>query len=118
MMKLWITFRLCKLNYNDQFYLVKHFNQLKLRYVDPCYFLTKGALVSQPTTLVVAKDSNISHNLNLTMFLPMIILAIIWYTPNMIVLYKCTQNWRYLINSLSLVDVLLLIIKILFIYEG
>ena len=35
-------------------------------YTDPCNFLTKRALVSQQSTLVVAKDSNISHYLILS----------------------------------------------------
>ena len=42
-----------------------------------CSFLTKRALVSQPSTNVVAKDPNISHYLNLLIYLPTIILAII-----------------------------------------
>ena len=37
----------------------------------------KRALVSQQNTLVVTKDPNISHYLNLSVYLPMIILAII-----------------------------------------
>ena len=36
---------------------------------------------------------NILHYLNLSMFLRTIILAIIWYTPNMIVPHKWTQIW-------------------------
>ena len=44
-----------------------NFNHLRLKYTDSCNFLTKRMLVSQPSRLVVAKDSsNISHNLNLS----------------------------------------------------
>ena len=46
-------------------------------YIEPCNFLTKRALVSQQSTIVVAKDPDISHYLNLSIYLPMIILAII-----------------------------------------
>ena len=53
------------------------FNLTKLRYIEPCNFLTKRALVSQPSALVVAKDPNISYYLNLSNYLPTIILAII-----------------------------------------
>ena len=52
-------------------------NHLKPRYPEPCNFLTKRAWVSQQCTLVVAKDSNISHYLNSLAYLVMIILAII-----------------------------------------
>ena len=45
--------------------------------MEPCNFLTKRALVSQPSTIVVAKDPNISHYLNLSIYLPTSILAII-----------------------------------------
>ena len=69
-------------------------NHLKLRYTEPCNFLTKRALVNQPSTLVVAKDSSILHYLNLSMYLPTIIIAIIKYTPNMTVPHKWTQIWR------------------------
>ena len=48
-----------------------------VRYTEPCNFLTKRAWVSQQCTLVVAKDSNISHYLNSWAYLVMIILAII-----------------------------------------
>ena len=48
-----------------------------VRYNEPCNFLTKRALVSQQSTLVVAKDPNISHYLNLSVYLQTIILAII-----------------------------------------
>ena len=54
-----------------------NFIHVKLRYNEPCNFLTKRALVSQQSTLVVAKDPNISHHLNLSVYLPTIILAII-----------------------------------------
>ena len=54
-----------------------NFNHVKLRYIEPCNFLTKRALVSQQSTLAVAKDPNIAHYLNLSIYLPTIILAII-----------------------------------------
>ena len=53
-----------------------NFNHVKLRYIEPCNFLTKRALVSQQSTLVVAKDANISHYLNLSIYMPTITLAI------------------------------------------
>ena len=56
---------------------MKNNNHLKPRYIEPCNFLTKRAWVSQQYTLVVAKDSNISHYLNSWAYLVMIILAII-----------------------------------------
>ena len=37
-------------------YLEKNFNYLKLRYTDPCNFLTKHAVLSQPSMLVIAKE--------------------------------------------------------------
>ena len=37
-------------------YLVIDFNHLKLRYIEPCNFLTKRALVNQQSMLVAAKD--------------------------------------------------------------
>ena len=70
------------------------FNHLKLRYTHPRNFLAGHALLSQPSTLVVAKDSNILHYLNLSMFLPKNVLAIVWYTPNMIVPHNWTQIWQ------------------------
>ena len=54
---------------------MKNANHLKLKYIDLCNFITKRALVSQPSTLVVAKD--ISYYLNLSMYFSKIILAII-----------------------------------------
>ena len=54
-----------------------NFNHVKLRYNEPCNFLTKHALVSQQSTLVVAEDPNISNHLNLAVYLPMIIRVII-----------------------------------------
>ena len=80
-------------NINRHLYLEKNFIHLKLRYTNPCNFLTKRALVSQPSTLMVAKDSKISHYLNLSIHLPTIILPIILNTPNMIVPHKWTQIW-------------------------
>ena len=68
----------CKFNYiNNHLWLVKNNNHLKPRYTEPCNFLTKRAWVRQQCTLVVAKDSNISHYLNSWGYLVMIILAII-----------------------------------------
>ena len=46
------------LNYiNKDLHLEKKFYHLKLRYTDPCNFLTKRALMIQRSKLVVAKDS-------------------------------------------------------------
>ena len=53
------------------------FDHVKLRYIEPCNFFIKRALVNQSSTLVVAKDPNISHYLNLLIYLPTIILAIV-----------------------------------------
>ena len=41
-------------NINKHLHLEKKINQLKLRDTDPCNCLAKYALVSQPSTLVVA----------------------------------------------------------------
>ena len=81
-LRLWLNdgkwFVWCKFNYiNNYLWLVKNNNHLKPRYTEPCNFLTKRAWVSQQCTLVVAKDSNISHYLNSWAYLVMIILAII-----------------------------------------
>ena len=55
-------FFLFKFNYtNRRLCLEKNFNHLKLRYTDLCNFFAKRALVSQPTTVEFAKDSNISY---------------------------------------------------------
>ena len=62
---------------NKQLYLEKISNHLKLKYTEPCNFLTKRALVGQPSALVDAKDSNISHYLNLLINSPTIILPIV-----------------------------------------
>ena len=43
-------------NINQRLHLENNFNHLKLSDTDPCNFLTKRALVSQPSTLVVAKN--------------------------------------------------------------
>ena len=68
----------CKFSYvNNHLYSVINFNHIKLNYIETCNFLTKYALVSQPSTLVVAKDPNISHYLNLSICLPTIILSIV-----------------------------------------
>ena len=53
------------------------FNHVKLRFIEPCNALIKRALVSQQSTLVAAKDPNISHYLDWSIYLQMIILAII-----------------------------------------
>ena len=71
-----------------------NFIHVKLRYIERYNFLTKRALASQQSTLVVAKDPNISHYLNLSTYLLTIILAIISYTPNMTVPHKWTQICR------------------------
>ena len=78
MIKWWktILFILIQL-YQKTFYLVKKFNHWKLRYTDPSNVVTKRTLVSQTSTLEVAEDSNISHNLNLSINSPTIILPII-----------------------------------------
>ena len=62
---------------NNHLYSVIDFNHVKMKYIEPCNFLTKRALVSQQSTIVVAKGPDISHYLNLSIYLPMIILAII-----------------------------------------
>ena len=68
----------CKFIYaNNHLYLVINFNHVKLRYIEPCNFLTKRALMSQQSTLAVAKDPKISYYLNLLKYLPTSILAII-----------------------------------------
>ena len=68
----------CKFSYvNNYLYSVIDFNHVKLRYMELCNFLTRRALVSQPSTIVVAKYPNISHYMNLSIYLPTIILAII-----------------------------------------
>ena len=68
----------CKLSYvNNHLYSVINFNHVKLRYIEPCNFLTKRALVSLQSTLVDAKGPNISYYLNLSIYLPTITLAII-----------------------------------------
>ena len=48
-----------------------------MSYTNPSNFLTKHALVSQPSKVAVAKDSNILNYLNLSIHFSMIILAII-----------------------------------------
>ena len=69
---------LVKFNYiSTHLPLEKNFNQLKMWYTDPCNFLTKRALVSQPSTLAVAKETDISHYLNLSINSPTIVLPII-----------------------------------------
>ena len=104
-------FYLCQFNYNNNHvYSVKIINHFKLSYTNPCNYLTKRASVNQPSMFANAKDSKISNYLNLSMYLPTIIIAIIKYTPNMIIPTKWTQ-----ICSLLLVNLLLLISKFSFI---
>ena len=68
----------CKFSYgNNRFYSVIDFDHVKLRYIELCNFFIKRALVNQSSTLVVAKDPNISNYLNLSIYLPTIILAIV-----------------------------------------
>ena len=62
---------------SKHFYFEKNFDHSKLRYRDPCNFLTKHALVSQQSTIVVAKDSNISQYLNVLINSPTFIILII-----------------------------------------
>ena len=67
-----------RFNYINQYsYLENNFNHLKLRYTDPYNCLTKGTLVSQPCTLVLATDFNISQYLHLSIHSPTIIVPII-----------------------------------------
>ena len=66
-----------KFNYIDKhLHLGKNFIHLKLWYTDS-NFLTKRALVSRPSTLVVTKDSNVSHFFYLSTNSPIVILPII-----------------------------------------
>ena len=62
---------------NNHLCSVINFNHVKVRYIELCNFLNKRALVSQPRTIVDAKDPNISHYLNLSIYLPTIFLSII-----------------------------------------
>ena len=107
---------------NNHLFSVINFNHVKLRYMEPCNFLTKRALVSQPSTIVVAKDPNISHYLNLSIYLPTIRLSLPLYDthPTWLSLTNELQfvDLRHQINSLSLVNLLLLINKFSFICEG
>ena len=66
---------------NNHLYSVINFNHVILKYIEPCNFLTKFALVSQPSMLMIAKDLNILHYLNSSIYLPIFILAIIQYIP-------------------------------------
>ena len=97
-----------------------NFNHVKLRYIEPCNFLTKRTLVSQPSTLVVARDPIVSYYLNLSIYFPTIILVIMYYTPSMTVPHKSALffYYRHQINLLSLVHLLLLINKFSFICEA
>ena len=68
----------CKFSYvNNHLYSVINFNHVKLKYIEPCNFLTKRAFVRQQSTLVVAKDPNILHYLNSLIYLSTSILPII-----------------------------------------
>ena len=62
---------------NNNLYSGINFNHIKLIYIQLCNFLKKRILVSQPSTLTVAKDFDISYYLNLSNYLPTIILAIL-----------------------------------------
>ena len=77
----WLNYEknfLFKLNYiNKYLQFSNDFYYLELSYTDPCNFLTKRALVSQPSTVAFAKDANILHYLNFSIHFPTIILAII-----------------------------------------
>ena len=67
----------CEFSYaKNRLYSVINFDHVKLRYIEPCNFPTKRALVSQQSALVVVKDPNISHYLNVSIYLPTIIFAI------------------------------------------
>ena len=66
-----------KFNYIDKhLHLGNNIIHLKLWYTDS-NFLTKRALVSRPSTVVVTKDPNVSHFLNLSTYSPIVILPII-----------------------------------------
>ena len=65
------------LGVNNHLYTVIDSNRVKLRHIETSNFLTKHALVSQQNTIVVTKDIYILHYLNLSIYLPTIIFAII-----------------------------------------
>ena len=96
-----------------------YFNHVKLKYIETQNVRTKRALVSKPSTLLAPKDPNISYYLNLSLYLPTIILAIIQYIPNMTVPHKWTRiRWQASqVNLLSLGKLLLLINKLSLICE-
>ena len=89
------------------------------RYIEPCNFLTKRALVSQPSTFVVAKDPNISHYLNLSicqrLSLPLYDTHPTWLSLTNELNF---DDKHHQINSLLLVNLPLLINKFSFIFEG
>ena len=49
------SFSVNAINVNNHLYSAINLNHVKLRYIQPCNFLTKRALVSQQSTLAVAK---------------------------------------------------------------
>ena len=73
---------------NKHLHSEKNFKYSKLTNTNPCNFLNKRALMSQPSTL-----SNISLYWNLSINSTTIMLHITKYTPNMIVPRKWTQIW-------------------------
>ena len=104
---------------NNHLYSVNNFNPLKMRYIEPLNFLTKCALVSQPSILALVKDPNISHYLNSSIHLR---LSLPFYNTHPPWLSLTNElkfvDWLHQINSLSLANLLLLINKISFICEG
>ena len=58
------SFSVNAINVKNHLYSAINLNHVKLRYIEPCNFLTKRALVSQQSTLAVAKDPNILHYFN------------------------------------------------------
>ena len=100
---------------------MKNFKHVKLRYADPCNFLTKHAFVRQPSTLVFAKESNISHYLNLSIYLSKNELSLPLYNTHP---HDCPSqmNPNLMISviklTLSLIDLLLLINNFFVVSEG
>ena len=73
-----------------------NFNHVKLRYIETCNFFTKRALVSQQSMLVVGKDPNILHYLNL-------IYQSICQRLSLPI-YNTHPTWLSLTNELKFVD--------------
>ena len=114
LMKYMYNLFLFKFNsFNKHLHSEKNFSHLKPRYTDPCNFLTKLALVSQPSMPMVAKESNISHYLNSPIHFAND------YSSHYII--HTLHHWPSEINSnliisitkltLSLINLLLIIIK-------